>query len=216
MATLPLRLAATLTAGATVGLVADYLLGPSLGMPAAAAAAVLVGWRLRFRPSADTVAWRRGALGEQRTATLLNRLERHGWTSLHDLAVPGSRANLDHLVVGPGGVFVVDSKQYRGRLQLTADATLWHGRHPLTSALRAVRFEADRAAQVLAVPGLPVAPIVAVHGAPVPWGTLVVGGVTVVASNHLTDWLRTRPTTLSPARVAWLVGRARQQFRPAA
>jgi hypothetical protein len=100
---------------------------------------VVVGWRLRFRPSADTVAWRRGAHGEQRTATLLRRLEPHGWVVLHDLAVPGSRANLDHLVIGPGGVFVIDSKQYTGRLQLAADGTLWHGRYPLTPALRAVR-----------------------------------------------------------------------------
>jgi hypothetical protein len=61
-----------------------------------------------------------------------------------------------------------------------------------------------------------VAPVVAVHGAPVPWGSLVVGGVSVVAASHLTDWLRARPTTLSPARVAWLAERARQRFRPAA
>jgi Nuclease-related domain len=28
---------------------------------------------------------------------------------MHDLAVPGSRANIDHLVIGPGGVFVIGS-----------------------------------------------------------------------------------------------------------
>ena len=70
---------------------------------------------MRFRPSPDAVAWRRGAAGERRTARLLDPLERHGWAVLHDLAVPGSRANIDHLVIGPGGVFVIDSKQYRGR-----------------------------------------------------------------------------------------------------
>jgi Nuclease-related domain len=215
MATLPLRLAATIAAGVAAGLVGGSTLGPSVGVMSAVAAAVVVGWRLRFRPSPETVAWRRGALGEERTAALLGRLERQGWTALHDLAVPGSAANLDHLVVGPGGVFVVDSKHYRGLLRLTADATLWHGRHPLTATLGAVRFEADRAAQVLAVPGVAVAPVVAVHGAPVPWGTLVVGGVSVVAARQLTDWLRARPTTLSPARVAWLAERARQRFRPA-
>jgi hypothetical protein len=88
---------------------------------------------------------------------------------LHDLAVPGSRANLDHLVIGPGGVFVVDSKHYRGRLQLDPSGRLWHGRYPLTAVLRAVSFEADRAARVLADPQV-VVPIVAVHGAQVPWG----------------------------------------------
>jgi hypothetical protein len=89
---------------------------------------------------------------------------------LHDLAVPGSRANLDHLVIGPGGVFVVDSKQYRGRLQLEPSGRLWHGRHPLAPTLRAVSREADQAGQVLPHPGVVVLPVVAVHGAQVPWG----------------------------------------------
>ena len=81
-------------------------------------AAVAAGCGLRFRPSPDAIAWRRGAAGERRTARLLAALECQGWAVLHDLALPGSQANLDHLVIGPGGVFVIDSKQYRGRLQL--------------------------------------------------------------------------------------------------
>ena len=112
--------------------------GAPAGAAAGRAVAVAVGWGLRFRPSPDAVAWRRGAAGERRTARLLAPLERHGWAILHDLAVPGSRANLDHLVIGPGGVFVIDSKQYRGRLQLDRSGRLWHGRYPLAPALRAV------------------------------------------------------------------------------
>jgi hypothetical protein len=101
---------------------------------------------------------------------VLGPLERQGWAVLHDLAVPGSRANLDHLVIGPGGVFVIDSKQYRGRLQLDPSGQLWHGRYPLAPTLRTVSFEADQAAQVLPDPGVVVLPVVAVHGAQVPWG----------------------------------------------
>jgi Nuclease-related domain len=73
-----------------------------------------------------------------------------------------------HLAIGPGGVFVIDSKQYRGRLQLDRSGRLWHGRYPLAPALRAVSFEADQAAQVLTdadVVVVVVVPIVAVHGA---------------------------------------------------
>src|SRR5215208_5094011 len=110
-----------------------------------------------------------GRRGERRTARLLAPLERHGWEALHDLAVPGSRANLDHLVIGPGGVFVIDSKQYRGRLQLDPSGRLWHGRYPLAPTLRAVSWEADQAAQVLPDPGVVMLPVVAVHGAQVPW-----------------------------------------------
>jgi hypothetical protein len=41
----------------------------------------------------------------------------------------GSRANIDHLVIGPTGAFVVDAKNYRGRLSFSK-GTLWHGRYP--------------------------------------------------------------------------------------
>jgi hypothetical protein len=166
--TLPWRAAATL--GIAVGGGAlGRLLVAGLGLVVGTLAAMAVGWGLRFRPSPDAIAWRRGATGEQRTARLLSPLERQGWVVLHDLAVPGSRANLDHLVIGPGGVFVIDSKHYRGRLHFDPSGRLWHGRYPLTAVLGAVSFEADRAAQVLADPHV-VVPIVAVHGAQVPWG----------------------------------------------
>jgi hypothetical protein len=127
--TLPWRVAATLGIGAGGGLLGS-LLAPRLGLVLGALATVAAGWGLRFRPSPDASAWRRGAAGERRTARLLGPLERQGWVVLHDLAVPRSRANIDHLVIGPGGVFVIDSKQYRGRLQLDRSGRLWHGRYP--------------------------------------------------------------------------------------
>jgi hypothetical protein len=179
-------------------------------------AAMAAGWGLRFRPSPDAVAWQRGATGERRTARLLSQLERQGWAVLHDLAVPGSRANIDHLVIGPGGVFVIDSKQYRGRLQLDPTGRLWHGRYSLGSALRAVSFEADQAAQVLPDPGVVVRPIMAIHGAQVPWGKVVMDGIPVVPAKRLPSMLRALPTVLEPERVAELADEARVRFRAAA
>jgi hypothetical protein len=99
-------------------------------------------------------------------------------------------------VIGPGGVFVIDSKQYQGRLQLDRSGRLWHGRYPLAPTLRAVDFEADRAARVLPDPGVAVVPIVAVYGAPVPWGKVVTGGVPVVAARRL-------PRLLGASRRCW-------------
>jgi hypothetical protein len=166
---LPWRVAATVAIGAAGGVLGS-LLGPRFGLVLSVLGAVAAGWGLRFRSSPAARAWRRGAVGERRTARLLDPLERHGWAVLHDLAVPHSRANIDHLVIGPGGVFVIDSKQYRGRLQLDPTGRLWHGRYPPAPVLRAVSFEADQAAQVLPDPGVMVVPIVAVHGAQVPGG----------------------------------------------
>jgi hypothetical protein len=213
--TLPWRIAATLGIGAGGGVLGS-LLAPRLGLAAAGLAAIVAGWALRFRPSPDALAWRRGAVGERRTARLLDPLERHGWAILHDLAVPGSRANLDHLAIGPGGVFVIDSKQYFGRLQLDASGRLWHGRYPLAPTLRTVSFEADQAAQVLPDPGVAVVPVVAVHGAQIPWGKVVVDGVPVVAVRRLPRMLRQLPTVLGPERVTGLADQARIRFRAAA
>ena len=134
---------------------------------------------------------------------------------LHDLALPGSRVNLDHLVIGPGGVFAIDSKQYRGQLQVDAVGKLWHGRYPLAPALRAVSWEADQAAQVLPDPGMAVVPIVAVHGAQVPWGKVVIDGVPVLPARRLPSMLRQLPVVLGPERVAGLADQARVRFRAA-
>jgi hypothetical protein len=92
--TLPWRAAVTFGIGAAGGLL-GHLVTSRMSLVLGALAAVAAGWGLRFRPSPDAVAWRRGSAGERRTARLLDRLERRGWVVLHDLGVPGSWANLD-------------------------------------------------------------------------------------------------------------------------
>ena len=110
---------------------------------------------------------------------------------------------------------MIDSKQYRGRLQLDPSGRLWHGRYPLAPALRAVGFEADQAAQVLPDPGV-VLPIVAIHGAQVPWGKVLIDGVPVVAARRLPGMLRELSVVLGPERVAALADQARVRFHAAA
>jgi hypothetical protein len=212
---LPWRVAATLGAGAAAGILGG-LLAPRFSLVVGVLVTVAAGWGLRFKPSPDAVAWRRGAAGERRTARLLAPLERHGWAVLHDLAVPGSRANFDHLVIGPGGVFMIDSKRYRGRLQFDPSGRLWHGRYPVAPTLQAVSSEADQAALVLTDPDVVLVPIMAVHGAQVPWGKVVVNGVPVVTARRLPSMLRQLPAVLGPERVAWLADQARIRFHAAA
>jgi hypothetical protein len=78
---------------------AGQILGIQTGLPqdglVGLAVAALVAWRLRFRPSEQARTWQRGAHGERRTARLLDRLTRDGFVVFHDLAVPGSPANVD-------------------------------------------------------------------------------------------------------------------------
>ena len=77
-------------------------------------------------------------------------------------------------------------------------------------------FEADRAALVLTDPDVVVVPVVAVHGAQVPWGKMVIQGVPVVAARRLPSMLRELPAVLGPERVAVLADQARVRFHAAA
>jgi hypothetical protein len=61
--------------------------------------------------------YERGRDGERATAVALAELPVDLWTVIHDVRWPGrARANIDHVVVGPSGVFVVDSKNWSGAI----------------------------------------------------------------------------------------------------
>jgi hypothetical protein len=178
-------------------------------------AAGLVGWRLRFRVSQDARNWQRGARGERRTARHLDRLTRHGWVVFHDLAVPDSRANADHLIIGSAGVFLVDSKNWRGRLVFAPDGTLWHGSYPLTATLATIGFEAQAITDALAVPGLAVEPLLVVHGSTIPWGEQYLGGVAVLSARRLVATFLALPPLFTDQQVIQVAQRAMTHLRPA-
>jgi hypothetical protein len=61
----------------------------------------------------STRAWASGAKGEVKVGARLDGARgRRGVLVLHDRRIPGSRANIDHVAVGPSGVFVIDAKRY--------------------------------------------------------------------------------------------------------
>lgn len=72
---------------------------------------------LRDAPRTE-MAWRIGYEGEQQLAAELDkRLAGTPAILLHDRRLPGTRANVDHLAIGPAGVFVIDAKRYSGRIE---------------------------------------------------------------------------------------------------
>jgi hypothetical protein len=202
----PLVMAAGLVAGA---------LAARAGLPGAGliglTVAVLVGWRLRFRPSSQARAWQRGAKGERHTARLLDRLGRDGYVSFHDLALPDSPANLDHLVLGPSGLFVIDSKQWTGHIYQSADGLVWHDHYRLDCGLATVRWQAETLGRLL---GVPVAPLVCVHGAHIQGGGLRAQGVTVVPASLLRSALGSEQV-LSEIEVERYAATARMRLGPA-
>jgi hypothetical protein len=198
-------------AGLTVQVLAAQAGLPWAGVLGLAAAA-LVGWRLRFRPSEQVTAWRRGAAGERRTARLLDRLTRDGYVVFHDLAVPGSSANVDHLVVGPSGVFVIDSKQWTGSVQQGADGLVWHNHYRLDRTLATVSWEAQIISRLL---GTQAVALLCVHGAHVHGGGVEAHGVAIVPAHLLRSALG-YDRVLSDTGVALLVATTRARLRPAA
>jgi hypothetical protein len=216
-ATLPQRLAGILAAAITAALATTAVAGPNLARFTGPVAAIGLAWLLRFRPSPATLAWRRGAQGERRTARLLAPLQQHGYQVFHDLAVPGSAANVDHLVVGPTGVYVIDSKRYRGQLRYSA-GHLWHGDRALDRTLATLWWEATQVAETLGFgPDLHVYPVLCVHVARLPWlRELLVDGIPVLDAAGLRPALQVTRQALIPQQVALVAGQVRADFRPAA
>jgi hypothetical protein len=69
-------------------------------------------------PPAHELSWERGAAGEETVATSLGRRCRGHVVLLHDRRIPGRRMNIDHLAVAPSGVWVIDTKRYKGRVEV--------------------------------------------------------------------------------------------------
>jgi len=85
----------------------------------------------------------RGAEDEESTARVLGALSADGWRIFHDVRWPGrAQASIDHIVVGPGGVFVVDSETWSGDIEVKSGALRQDGkrraRHVIASAAAAM------------------------------------------------------------------------------
>lgn len=129
-------------------------------------------WSLT-RPSAAERAWRKGAEGEETVGRRLESLRAEGVHVTHDVPIPGSRANIDHLVVSPHGVVTIETKAYRGRLAVRRmGRELWIDGRNRSHLLDQALHQADVVRRVLSGVGLdhvPVTPVLCFVGTHVPW-----------------------------------------------
>jgi Nuclease-related domain len=176
------------------------------------ASCVLVAVALVAFPRSDPGRWSRGAAGEVATARILDALSARRWVVWHDLPVParGSRANVDHLVIGPTGVWVVDTKTSLSHVR-TGWRTVRFGGRVLDAG--PTRWEAEVVAEKL---GVDVRPIIAVHATGFHNGSGRAGRVPVVPAEQLVrriqrgQWLTRR--RLDPAAVDDVARRAEEVF----
>ena len=151
-------------------------------------------------------AWRVGAVGEESVGAELWRLVRTidaAWRFVHSVPVGSRGSDIDHVLVGPGGIFTINTKAHLGsNIWVAGDTFMVNGqRH---GYIRNSRFEAERARRLIAnVTGLdlPVRGLIVVVD---PRGLTIrqaPDGVAVTTRHQLVKWLASQPHVLAPAAI---------------
>lgn len=164
-------------------------------------------------------AWLAGAEGERRVAEALSALP-STWTAVHDrLLMPGvTESNLDHLLVGPAGVILIDAKNFSGDITIWRESLYQHlgagerrSSRNLIGELRKVHWMTHQVSTRIAVPVTPVLCLAgsrqASFGEPV-----LVSGVWVVPLDTLVSWLVARPTIVDGEGTRRLLPRVLSEF----
>ncbi len=161
-------------------------------------------------------AWERGAVGEALVGRMLDGLP--GVRTLHDRAMPGGSANIDHLAIAPTGVYVIDAKHYTGEPRVDAIGgirRLFVGRDDRMDLVAGARRQAMEVEAVLAGSGLPAHPVLCFVGSH--WeltNGFVVDGVGVTSPDRLAALLRT-PGPLDAAQADSIRVRLAHALAPA-
>lgn len=142
--------------------------------------------------------------GERRVAQLLDVLDGAGWVVLHDryknAASPG---NLDHIAVGPAGVFVIDTKNWTGgRLRLD-DRGMAIGRYRRDDDLLKAKVDADIVRRIAgnAVPDAPTQAVVAFVEDVGLTDAVPHQQVVLLQAEQLLSWLTREPARLTTTQV---------------
>lgn len=168
--------------------------------PVARALAEAVAAALPGRPLPRVPA-PRGATAERDLRRTIEALRRHGWTALHGLHRPGHRgATIDHVLVGPGGIVVVDIDTAAREVPRTGGTSA--DRRPVPPGLAAlVEDVASVAALVAPHHRTTVTALVCPSGESLEVSTAP-GAVTVVGRERLAAHLVGLPPRLTPFDVA--------------
>ena len=163
-----------------------------------------------FGVHTDERAYRVGADGEEGVAWRLRKLG-DGWHVLHSVPVGEKESDIDHVVIGPPGVFTLNTKNHsRKKVWVAEKAFMVSGQK--TNYLRNSRHEAARASKLLTAScgfDVQVEPIIVVIAAELTIKAQPTD-VHVVARKRIGKWLERRPATLSPAAVEAIYEMARR------
>ena len=144
-----------------------------------------------FIPYVDR--WRRGARGEEHVGAVIAALADAGWLGLHDVDL--GRGNVDHVLVGPGGVLTVETKSHGGNVSVDrVDERMLRQAYAQPKAL-------DRVTET------PVSQLLVFRRAFLDRPVSRRRGVTILPARLLAGHLARRPAALSPDEVQALHAR---------
>jgi hypothetical protein len=177
-----------------VGVVFTIFTNWRIGLTLAVVAAIVDAF-ISSRSSAGGRAQGLVSGAQRRTKKELDKLERSGYRSLHIREIPGSDQIIDHLLVGPNGIYAIDSEQWDKRLPVRTrnGRQLYHGPYSQKDRLEHARWEAQQASDLIGNAlgeHIKVRPAMAVYGPAVPWGFAEIRDVDVFSGDKLRKYLR--------------------------
>ncbi|WP_119727622.1 nuclease-related domain-containing protein [Thermomonospora amylolytica] len=212
-----------LAAAVVLGILFTIAAGWRIGLGAAVLTVVADVYR-RSRSHTEVAAWGKSAAAERRTERQLRSLAKNGYRILHARAVPlddqgVSDGKIDHLVVGPSGVYAIDSEKWDKRLPVRtlSHRKLFHGPFNKKDRLDEARWEAEQASKRLSAKvgfDVPVQASVAIYGPSIPWKVMRVRDVDVYAGNRARSYLRRRPRILTEEDVQRIYEAAEEALPP--
>lgn len=153
------------------------------------------------------------ASAQRRTRHRLLVMRLWGYHALHTRPIPGTESIIDHLVIGPGGVYAIDSERWDRRMPVrtvasnsAAGPVLYHGPDSKRERLAHARWEAAQAAYLLSRElGQPIAvrPAMVIYGPTVPWSVTRLRGVDVMGGRSVVRYFVGRKRANPDIAVTW-------------
>jgi hypothetical protein len=150
---------------------------------------------------------------QRRTKRRLFIARAAGYIAVHGRGIPATDSVIDHLVIGPGGVYAVDSERWDRRLPVRTVASdsaagplLYHGPFSQKGRLAHARWEAAQAARLLSAElgqQIDVRPVMVIYGPTVPWTVTNLRGVDVFSGRKVIRYFGSRKRGAGLAPLTW-------------
>jgi Nuclease-related domain len=178
--------------GALFTIVANWEVGLTLAILAGIGDTIY-----RSRTAADIARGGSQSAAQRSTRRQLHRMRRAGYLVLDARPIPNSREVIDHLVIGPTGVYAIDSERWHKKVPIRTynSNQLWHGPENKKARLEHAKWEARQASERLSAAvgfEVPVRAAMAVYGPKIPWGIATIRDVDVFTGTDLGKYLRRR------------------------